>query len=177
MVPTVSFSETTHVIGTGAGDVLTFTGTAPAGSTYTWSFGGGTGTPGTGAGPQTDVWLFTGLKTVTLTVTNDGCTATYSDTVLVVSNTGIGQLTGDGQNVSILPNPNDGVFDVVFTKAVSANVSVKIFDMQGRTVYSDEFATKGNKVPVVTGNLPSGTYTVSIAIDGDVVNKKITIAK
>ena len=177
VVPTVSFSETTHVIGTGAGDVLTFTGTAPAGSTYTWSFGGGTGTPGTGAGPQTDVWLFTGLKTVTLTVTNDGCTATYSDTVLVVSNTGIGQLTGDGQNVSILPNPNDGVFDVVFTKAVSANVSVKIFDMQGRTVYSDEFATKGNKVPVVTRNLPSGTYTVSIAIDGDVVNKKITIAK
>ncbi|MCW3128304.1 MAG: domain containing protein, partial [Bacteroidetes bacterium] len=47
---------------------------------YTWSFGGGTVVSGTGAGPYTITWPTIGVKTVGLTVTDNGCTANSSVT-------------------------------------------------------------------------------------------------
>ncbi len=65
---------------------ITYTGTGAAGAGYTWGFNGGTATPGAGPGPQMVSWATPGDKTVTLTVTENGCVSTpVSQTIVVVA--------------------------------------------------------------------------------------------
>ena len=180
ITPTAAYTVVNHVTPINTTDVFTYTGTAASGATYTWNFAGGVATPGgTTAGPQTVTWATGGLKTITLTVTNAGCTsATYTDTVLVFDNTGVTALTGEHFSMSVLPNPNDGNFEILFDKGINKTISVKLFDMQGRIVYRNEFSsTMNNKLKIATDNLPSGTYTVSVIVEGVVSVNKITISR
>ncbi|MCB9299078.1 MAG: gliding motility-associated C-terminal domain-containing protein [Lewinellaceae bacterium] len=52
---------------------ITYSGSAGAGATFNWDFDGGMATPGTGPGPHQLSWPSAGLKTVTLTVSENGC--------------------------------------------------------------------------------------------------------
>ena len=52
---------------------VVYTGTASNSATYDWDFDGGTANPGTGVGPHEVSWIDGGLKTITLTVTENGC--------------------------------------------------------------------------------------------------------
>jgi gliding motility-associated-like protein len=54
---------------------ITYTGTAGASALYTWNFGGATVQSGTNAGPYAIRYASSGTKTVTLSVTENGCTA------------------------------------------------------------------------------------------------------
>ena len=179
IVPTAAFSIASHITTTTTNDVVTFTGTAPAGSTYTWTFGAGTATPGTGAGPQTVFWTVAGLKTLSLTVSNAGCQSTlFTDTVLVTNNTGVQELNHRNVSINIVPNPNDGSFDILFDQPVNKTVGIKLADMQGRIVYSNEFAgTNNNKLSIAAGNLPTGIYALTILVDGKPVTEKVTISR
>ncbi len=55
--------------------IVTYVGSADPSATFNWNFGGGTATPGTGSGPHSVEWISGGIKTVTLTVTEGGCTS------------------------------------------------------------------------------------------------------
>lgn len=69
---------------TGSNGTIAYTGNASPSATYTWNFGGGIATPGTGVGPHSVTWASTGIKTVTLTVTEGGfASGTTSMTVVV----------------------------------------------------------------------------------------------
>jgi len=176
--PVATFSETTHSTLIDTAVSIAFTGTAPAGSLYTWSYSGGVATPGTGPGPQSVYWATGGTKTVTLSINNNGCVGTYSDTVYVKDPTGVAALTSAGNAVSIVPNPNDGVFDILFAAAVNKTVSVRIIDMDGRTVYTTNAGSvTGNKIQVKAGALVPGNYTVSIVADGAAVTQKLTVTR
>lgn len=60
-------------------DAVTYTGFARANATYTWNFGGGVATPGgTNQGPHDVSWATAGNKTITLSVTQDGCVSTVA---------------------------------------------------------------------------------------------------
>jgi len=52
---------------------VTYSGTQPAGATYTWNFNGGTVVSGAGAGPYQIQWPTLGIKTISCTVTVNGC--------------------------------------------------------------------------------------------------------
>jgi gliding motility-associated-like protein len=54
---------------------VTFTGTAGAGATYTWNFDGGAAVPGVGPGPHQVSWTTPGMKNISLTVSQSGCTS------------------------------------------------------------------------------------------------------
>lgn len=54
---------------------ITYTGTATPGATYTWNFDGGNVISGSGQGPYEVEWNTIGVKTVTLTVAEGGCTS------------------------------------------------------------------------------------------------------
>jgi len=58
---------------TAINSTITYTGTAPAGSTYTWNFAGGTVASGSGAGPYQVNWSTPGVQNVTLVVTSGAC--------------------------------------------------------------------------------------------------------
>lgn len=180
IAPTAPFSVSTHATHTNTNVVITYTGTGGSGSTYTWNFNTGVATPGgTSPGPQSVHWTTPGTYTVTLTVDSAGCSSTYTDTVHVSAGVGVQQINSQTFNANIVPNPNNGSFDIVFDQPVNQLISVKVIDMQGRIVYSNEFnETNNNKLMIATSGLPSGTYAASIYIDGNVlITKKITINK
>ena len=177
--PTASFVESTHVTSSHVNVTITYTGIAPAGTTYTWDFGGGIATPGTGfPGPQTVHWNAAGTYTVTLTVDNAGCTATFTDTIHVDPALNIAGVNAGGINADIVPNPNDGSFEIVFNQPLNTTISMKLYDMQGRVVYTNEYKLANkNRLPVATENLPAGTYAATIYVNGDNVTRKVTITK
>ena len=82
--PSASFTINPSPVCAAANTTVTFTGTAAAGSTYTWNFGlGASPLTASGVGPHTVSWGSSGTKTVGLTVTTSGCSATASQTVVV----------------------------------------------------------------------------------------------
>ena len=83
-VPTSTFSLAPDTVCVGTAATITYTGSATAGATYIWNFGGGTATPGTGQGPHTVNWATPGSKTITLTVTENGCTSTVTSRTVQV---------------------------------------------------------------------------------------------
>lgn len=59
-------------------DTVSFTGTAGSTATYNWNFGGGAVLSGTGAGPYVLQYATPGSQTITLTVTENGCTSSQA---------------------------------------------------------------------------------------------------
>lgn len=82
--PTSTFT-TVSPICTNANSTITYTGNAPAGATYNWNFGGGTVVSGTGQGPYQINWTTGGTKTITLSVTNGGCTSIITSQNVIVN--------------------------------------------------------------------------------------------
>ncbi len=178
ITPTATFVESTHVTPDHTNMTITYTGSAPAGTTYTWNFGGGVGTPATGPGPQTVYFNAPGIYTVTLTVDNGGCATRDTGTVHVINGLGVQQVNVNTFEASIIPNPNDGSFNIVFDQPIMHPISVKISDLEGRTVYQNEFAnTNDNKLAIVTEHLAPGNYFATILVDGAILAKKITISR
>jgi hypothetical protein len=170
-----TFSLSNDTINALTSETITYTGTNPTGTTFAWTFGGGTAVPGTGVGPQVISWTSSGWKVVTVTVSVPGCSTTFTDSVYVNTNVGINAVNYPGYNVNIAPNPSDGSFAIVFDKPLDKQATVRIADMLGRVVYSNDFAPNNTRIPVTVNNLSTGTYTVSIIIDGAEITKKITI--
>jgi hypothetical protein len=178
LTPIADFSIQNHTTIVSAVDSVKFTGVGYLATTYTWTFGvSGFGSPGTGAGPQGVHWMTTGLKTITLTVSDSGCTSTTDDTVLVVSSLNTPELSSKDANFNVVPNPNDGQFEVVFGAAMVKPFEIRLTDMAGRVVYSSNQAANTSKVAVTTDGLAAGTYIISIIVDNSVAVKTITITK
>ncbi len=176
--PTSNFSIANHVTAYGVNDLITYTGTGLSTASYSWNFGGGTIATGSGSGPYNVSWATTGLKTVSLSVTESGCTSGVTrDTVLVVSTTELGEMIAQNSNVAIYPNPNTGIFDIVFGITGNYPVSIKLSDVQGRVVYSNEFDTINNKLTINTSNLSNGIYTATIVTGGAIFNRKVVVSK
>ncbi len=76
----------------------------------------------------------------------NGACATSAARTLVLGNclrsTTIINSISDGENnpvsVKIYPNPNNGVFNVVYVSEVSSELMVEIYDVQGRLVLSQK---------------------------------------
>ena len=82
--PTADFTIAPAPVCTDQATIITYTGTATPGATYTWNFAGGTANPGTGPGPHTVSWPTGGDKNISLTVSENGCTsATETQTINV----------------------------------------------------------------------------------------------
>jgi len=64
---------------------ITFTGLASNNATFTWDFGGGTVLSGSNAGPYNVSWSTDGVKTVSLMITENGCSSLlYTSQIIVL---------------------------------------------------------------------------------------------
>ena len=179
ITPVANFSLGVHTIGTGASDLLTYTGSATSsGGLYTWNFAGGTASPGIGVGPHLVSWSTPGLKTITLSVTDDGCTSNvFSDTVLVETPTSLNDPNGNNI-MGILPNPSNGYFVLFLSNTADGLVSVRLMDMTGRTVYNVvENVANSYRIPVATVGLPDGIYNCNVVTNNGVYNNRVQISK
>ncbi len=178
-VPTSTFTVSSHNTYIDTNVTVTYTGNAPATATYNWDFDGGVPPTGTTQGPHTVHWSTAGMKHITLSVDDGGCVsaATATDSVLVADPADLKAIVNDKQ-VDIVPNPNNGTFDIVFGANVGHPINIELADMQGKIVYQQQFdQARNNKITINTQNLPAAVYTAVIRIGEAVVNKKVTIFK
>lgn len=88
---------------------ISYTGNAPAGSTFDWNFSGGTIQSGSGQGPYSILWSAPGVYNVTLSTSLNGCTSTSNGTAIVEPNP-IPGFTVSPQVIT-MDNPNIQVTD------------------------------------------------------------------
>jgi len=72
--PTSSFTATTIQCANGS-STITYTGNASSNATFNWNWSGGNAIPGTGIGPHVVTWNTPGTYTISLTVSENGCTS------------------------------------------------------------------------------------------------------
>jgi subtilisin-like proprotein convertase family protein len=96
---TSSFNVTSPVC-EGENSTITYTGNGTAAGTYTWNFNGGSVVSGSGSGPYSVNWSSSGSKTVTLQVSENGCTSVLTTkTVAVDPGTAVGTISSSASTV------------------------------------------------------------------------------
>jgi hypothetical protein len=126
-IPTAAISPATATVCSGSPQTLTASG----GGTYVWSNGGST-TAATSFSP-------TSSTTYTVTVTNNGCTATESRTIRVPSNVSVPALTGDQ---TICESGGTTQFTVPFTNPTGGTITTVGSDYRVHTfTANDNFVT------------------------------------
>ena len=83
-IPTADFNIANLEICSDGSTSINYAGDADAGAIYTWDFDGGTANPGTGQGPHDVSWTSAGIKTVTLTVEENGCVSEMANNTIEV---------------------------------------------------------------------------------------------
>ena len=75
-------------------------------------------------------------------------------------------------DVSIFPNPSNGVFNIVFSKNVN---TVFISDITGKNIFRKKI--NGGSTNLDLSHFTNGMYLISFQTNGQVVNKKIILQK
>ncbi|MBO3115295.1 T9SS type A sorting domain-containing protein [Winogradskyella sp. DF17] len=79
-------------------------------------------------------------------------------------------------NLSIFPNPNNGEFSIGFDSNSGEDISVEIFDIRGRVIYSQRYNSVSRFEEVINLNkAQSGVYLLNISDGPQKVTKKIIV--
>jgi len=146
-----TLTATTYAVDSNGGNCIA--AAVPSGGlspyTYAWSLGGAT--------TDTIKGLSAGTYTCTVTDANN-CSATALANILP---TGINKITAGSGNISIYPNPSNGVFTIQSSVASSHpdsyRESVEVYNVLGQQVYS-QFSIYTSTFNINLGSQPDGVY-------------------
>ncbi|MDD2634900.1 MAG: T9SS type A sorting domain-containing protein [Bacteroidales bacterium] len=104
----------------------------------------------------------------------DEISVTCSGTVEEYVNTS--QFLTDDE-ISIYPNPTSDFVNIVIENCDSETVNIKIFDMMGKIVFSNEFNVQNGSIneKIDFSNFSSGLYHINILDKDSSVNRKVTL--
>jgi PKD repeat protein len=163
---------TSEVIG---GD-LTVNNTSDEGlaaTTYAWNFGDGFTS---GDKNPTHTYAAAGTYNLSLVAVN-ACGTDSMKTTITVTAVGINN-TVNAKNVMVYPNPNNGQFNVDFQLDLRDNVTVKIVNLNGQTVYSNNIGnTSAENLSIDLSELAAGVYTLKVEGVNTQITKKISVLK
>jgi hypothetical protein len=147
--PTATFTVNPSSPTQSVASTITFTGAAGIGTTYSWNFGSGA-SPATAntVGPHSVTYSTTGSKTISLTVTNPGCTAVNSSSNITVT---AGSCTGTS---SMSINPSSPIQNSAATFTFTGSVA-------GGTTYSWNFGSGASPATATTVGPHSVTYSTT----------------
>jgi hypothetical protein len=101
---------------------------------------------------------------------------TYADTVysqvVIVSNVGIEQ--EDQIEMKIYPNPSDGKISIYAEELIGIDVSVSIFDIQGKNVLQKEIRFNSSTVQLDL-QLSKGSYEMLVMVGGEKMTQTLVI--
>ncbi len=147
-IPSAAFSVAPAAICAGETVVTTYTGGASATATYNWNLNGGTATPGPGAGEQTIAFADAGTKTITLQVTENGCTSTVAQQTVRVDAPVVASFSVSADTICAGSNVT-----VTFTGTAPATASYNwnfgsrnVVQGSGAGPYNVRFSTSGSQV-------------------------------
>ncbi|MFK7783768.1 MAG: PKD domain-containing protein [Crocinitomicaceae bacterium] len=156
--PVVSWTETTSYV------TAFFTNTTVADGTTTFDWNFGDGASSTQENPA-HVYSAAGTYLVTLTVTNECGTESFADSV-TLSTVGLEEL-GEGNSLSIYPNPNNGSFTLDVSLLDNADVKVKVTNGLGQEVYESKLGeVVGHNIEMIDlGNVDAGVYYIAVIVN------------
>jgi hypothetical protein len=149
--PVASFTATTN----GAQATATSTSTGNPTSTVFTVLGMDTNTTG--------VFTFTanGDYTIYLLASN-ACGSDTSSQVVTITGVSVPEINNINASISLYPNPTNGKVQLTISSAVAnENYSVKVYNMQGREVYSADYSGNVNAA-IDMENVSAGVYFVHI---------------
>ena len=133
----------------GAPTTVTYTGTATAGATYVWDFGTGMVVSGSGQGPYQVGWATSGPQTITLEVTENGCTSPLAT-----------------ESITVLPSP---IADFTFTTVCEGNSTefTNTSNGNGGVILGSAWIVEGDTI--LSANLShtfsgAGTFPVTLGV-------------
>lgn len=157
---------------------------------YSWSFGDGSGS--NQPYPQ-HTYVGPGTYVVCLTVTNNNCTSTYCDSIVVVnkvstpftinvvaSGASAVNPSQPGHEVSLYPNPAHDFIQVDVTLETGAPVAVSLTDLSGRQVaqsLTSDLRSGKHSVRLNTQDLPAGLYLARVTAGSSTSTHKVMIAR
>lgn len=118
-----------------------------------------------------DMNPFDGITYYRLKQTDKDGSYTYSKIISVLNNHSISK-------VSILPNPNDGTFDIQLNSSNERNIFIEIKDLSGKLCFKEyaKIEENNNQITVDTKNkLSKGTYILSILFNDKEIHEKLII--
>ncbi|MEM9022822.1 MAG: PKD domain-containing protein, partial [Bacteroidota bacterium] len=172
--PDASFFTTVNFL-TG---IFTNTSTLFGNNTYLWDFGDGNSS--TDENP-THVYAFpaggSGDFVVTLTVSNECGSSTFTDTVSIGVTVGIEDLLAGESGIAVFPNPNNGDFRVALQTNGTQTVNVDVLDLQGRVIFNLPLGSVNGRVfeEITLDNVAKGVYMVKVTMDDQVRVERLSI--
>ncbi len=155
-VPVVSFNIDSTQCPT-----YVFNGTGVDVDTYAWSFGDG----GTSTLASPSHTYGNGVFTVSVDATNPCGTDNASITLVVTC--AVSVLDGNFNAVQVYPNPNKGEFTLHAQLAAAGDLSYRLVDLSGRTLYTaDRDALQSEWQERIRVQMPSGMYFLHL-VSGD----------
>ncbi|MBM3412878.1 MAG: T9SS type A sorting domain-containing protein, partial [Bacteroidetes bacterium] len=154
--PVISFSTVNELCLSDRPVALTAT---PAGGSFT-----GAGVSGSAFNPRT---AGLGVKTITYTASNAGCTSTKSSSIIVEQCAERQIPLSNPASLNLYPNPNTGKFGIRVNTDLYTRFSIKVYNNLGQLVRTQEISNAyfGQVVNVDMSSLPSGTFHLLIVND------------
>ena len=152
-----------------------FTNTSVNALSYDWDFGDGTA-HSTEINP---VHTYANYGTFTVTLTAIGaCSNDYKSEVLTLVE-GINENTFVKSNFFIIPNPNNGIFNITTNINTKEKFNIKVLNALNVVIYEkNNVLTKGKLLQSIDlSNYPSGLYYLMIENNGTKIIKKFTVQK
>lgn len=157
-----------------SGVTAAFTNQSTGAYSYSWNFGDASPTNNTQN--PTHVYTTNGTYTITLTVTGECGTDTYTQ-VITITQVGV-QDEDIANTLSIYPNPNNGQFTVSFESGEAKDVTVSLSDVAGRVITSVEQKNVTSfSQQMGSEELADGVYFVNITTNEGVVTRKIVVQR
>jgi Ig-like domain CHU_C associated/PKD-like domain/Secretion system C-terminal sorting domain len=169
-LPNVGIIATPSVVTICAGDSISLSGTGA--KTYTWSGGVVNGARFTPTG--SDVYTVTGKDA-------SSCENTASYVIEVVNcelhTIGINEVSSSLQQITVYPNPNNGLFNISVKNANFKALTIIVVNMLGEEVFtaSDKNNSTDYHAEVNLESLPKGVYYIKLSTGVDNVIKKLII--
>jgi hypothetical protein len=89
--------------------------------------------------------------------------------------TNINDLTEHDFRFSILPNPNNGNFKIMYLLPQNKNGRLEIFDVNGRVVYSQNLPPWSTLQYISLPKISNGVYNCVITSGGERVSRKLVV--
>ncbi len=160
--------------------------------TYSWSWGDGTND---NAAYPSHTYSVAGTYSICVTVTDaNGCSSTYcqNDAVSRLGNnnayssmvyvnvfnglSSISQYSNLNTNISVYPNPNNGVFNLSISQLENEKTnSIEVYNLIGECVHRQIIASADCLIDL--SSLQNGIYNLSIISNEGVVNKSVVISR
>lgn len=144
--------------------------TNDTGATITWTFGDTT-LPSTGAS-VTHTYTSSGIYSVTVIISNGGCSDTIWHNVVVMLGTSTPRIIQLGYDIS--PNPSTGLFNIAAKSSIEKEIEV--YDVLGNLAYTYTFT--GTNATIDLSSLEKGVYFIRITENvqgGKTATKRIVI--